>query len=353
MYRTDAANSAPVEPTPAVLGTEGYFANPAGALDGATVDAAWLNALQGSLVAILDDQSIAHSKTDPTALRRAIQSLVAQKVALVDTGRPGYETGLELTVQPTSTKFDIAPGACRDSANSTTSVSSSGFSNQDASIAWNTGVGTLASTVTWVSGLYLRVFALGKVGDPEMNIGLDLVPNAAGLLADAAGDGFTTYRQIGWVVRDFGVWGTNLLQFNQRPENREFFMLEESDLSNDRISNSVPVSAAAGAAGFTKNLDCPIECLLITTVSFGNSDFVEELRWATFHESATPSAASATNHFAAWQPDISSPNTRNCHVLLPTGTSGTGNRGEVHARVSAGDVFQFQTRGFIWSREIF
>jgi hypothetical protein len=345
LYRTDAANSAPVEPTPAVLGTEGYFANPAGALDGATVDAAWLNALQGSLVAILDDQSIAHSKTDPTALRRAIESLVAQKVALVDTGRPGYESGLELTVQPTSTNFDIAPGACRDSANSTTSVASSGFSNQDASVAWNTGVGTLASTVTWVSGLYLRVFALGKVGDPEMNIGLDLVPNAAGLLADAAGDGFTTYRQIGWVVKHFG---TNLLQFNQRPENREFFMLEESDLSNDRIANG-----SFGALIATKDLDCPIECLLITTVSFGNSDFVEELRWATFHESANPSAASATNHFAAYQPDLTSPNTRNCHVLLPTGTSGTGNRGEVHARVSAGDVFQFQTRGFIWSREIF
>jgi hypothetical protein len=208
----------------------------------------------------------------------------------------------------------------------------------------------MASSNTWADPYFGRVFAIGKATGFDINYGVDQSATAANLLSDAAGDGFTTYRQIGWVVKHFG---TNLLQFNQRPENREFFMLEESDLSNDRISNFVPVSDAAGAAGFTKDLDCPIECLLITTVSFGNSDFVEELRWATFHESANPSAASATNHFAAYQPDLTSPNTRNCHVLLPTGTSGTGNRGEVHARVSAGDVFQFQTRGFIWSREIF
>lgn len=78
MYGIDSANSNPTRPTPAALATEGFFKDGVAAgADGTLVDADFLNMVMLSLLAVLDDQSIPHSKSDETKLVQAITAKIA------------------------------------------------------------------------------------------------------------------------------------------------------------------------------------------------------------------------------------------------------------------------------------
>lgn len=78
MYLVDTADSVAVEPGAGALGAERFFVDgvPGGA-NGTTVPANWLNAVQGSLIAVLDAAGIPHSKSDRTKLLQAIEARIA------------------------------------------------------------------------------------------------------------------------------------------------------------------------------------------------------------------------------------------------------------------------------------
>jgi hypothetical protein len=84
MYRIDSSGSVGTLPTPAVLGTEGYwsFGNPGVPSPATLIDQDWLNAVQESLIALMTQTAIAHSKSDYTQLYQAILALAV----MTDTG---------------------------------------------------------------------------------------------------------------------------------------------------------------------------------------------------------------------------------------------------------------------------
>lgn len=223
MYRTDAPNNAIAAPTPSALGAEEYFRD-ASATHGTLVDDDYLNALQESLIAVLDDQSFPHSKSDPTVLVSAIRSLVRDTLngAPADDLR-GFIAGLRTVITGTTT-FEITPGVCRDRLNaSNMELSGSNFA-LDTSVAWNTGTGSMASPLVFQDPIFIgRVFALGKPSPSrEINFGIDTSPTGLGLLADAASSGFTTCRQIGWVTHH----GAGLIDWIHDAGDTDFWRLK-------------------------------------------------------------------------------------------------------------------------------
>ncbi len=343
MYKIDAAGSVDPKPTPAALGTEGFFANP-GVNPGTTVDADFANMLQESLIAVLDDRSVAHSKTDSTKLLEAIQAIVDAKFAAIDIGLPGYESGLEVIPDNTGTTFNVGDGMCRDFANSATMRSASGFTNLDASVDWNEGVGTLASSITWADFIHLRVFAIGKAGTDEMNIGCDFDPAAVNLLSDAAGDGWDLYRQIGWVSR---YLGTTLRNWQPVPGQKGLYICAPE---NDDPSNSVSFSTSATNLW----MDVPAGTLHIGAWTLNpNSAMNAVTQYANIGNNAAPAVPTAALHNFAYRPS----NSQNSDAMIIWSEMEDRGFGTLTSQLSmrftntamAGTV---HTLGFFWSREL-
>ncbi|MEE8218977.1 MAG: hypothetical protein V3S03_08430 [Vicinamibacteria bacterium] len=78
MYGIDSLNSVTPIPAPAALGTVGFFEDglSGGSPPGTPVDGDWANMVQESWLDLLDDQSIAHSKTDFGGITLAIASKI-------------------------------------------------------------------------------------------------------------------------------------------------------------------------------------------------------------------------------------------------------------------------------------
>jgi hypothetical protein len=217
MYRIDTANSVAIKPTPSPLSGEEYFRDgTSGAGDGTLLDADFLNMAQESLIEILDDQSIAHSKTDPSTFLIALRALIDQECAALISAARGHIAGLIYSSTSTSS-FEISPGEARDIANTST-IQLASTKAKDLSIAWNEGTGALASGNTITGNPYFgRIFLLGKSSDATAaNIGVDTSATATNLLADAGGGGWNMFRQIGWAL--YNVFSTNTLSsYYQEP----------------------------------------------------------------------------------------------------------------------------------------
>ncbi len=230
MYRTDAPNNAPSIPTPSALGAEEYFRDgDTGSGTGTLLDADYLNALQESIIATLDDQSVTHSKSDHSKLVEALRSLVDSKIAASIDHSKGYIVGLRTVVTGNNT-FEITEGTCRDSLNTTFPGFSGANRAKNVTVAWNTGTGALASGNTWASGVrtWKNLWALGKPApSSDINFGLDEHQAAANLLQDAGGDGFTTARQIGFVCSDpdYTPNPSGIIPFIQSANDPDFWRL--------------------------------------------------------------------------------------------------------------------------------
>lgn len=74
MYRIDSSGSVGVKPTPAALGTEGFWSagDPSVPTPATEIDQDFMNMLQESLIAPIDAFGIAHSKTDVSQLLQAM-----------------------------------------------------------------------------------------------------------------------------------------------------------------------------------------------------------------------------------------------------------------------------------------
>lgn len=77
VYRIDVATATNTLPTPAALGTEGYWTkgNPGTGTPATVMDQDWFNALQENLIGVLTAAGVSHSKSDYTTLSRAIQTI--------------------------------------------------------------------------------------------------------------------------------------------------------------------------------------------------------------------------------------------------------------------------------------
>jgi hypothetical protein len=246
MRRIDTAGTASMPPTPTALAAEGYFKDRAGELAGTLVDADWMNMLQESLIGVLDDQAIAHSKTDSTRLLIAINALVDERIALKNPALRGFIQGFHQVVTIGGSAFTIDDGLARDFANAKYMRNSAGSKSKDCNVAWNTGTGAMASSNTWADPYFGRVFAIGKAANLDINFGVDQSATAANLLSDAAASGFTTYRQIGWVIRV----GAGLLDYRQERAWPQFWRLHvplvDIDESTSTSTTHFDVSVPAG-----------------------------------------------------------------------------------------------------------
>jgi hypothetical protein len=230
MYRTDAPNNAPSIPTPSALGSEEYFrdGNPGGG-PGTLLDADYLNALQESLIAILDDQSVTHSKSDHSKLVEALQNLVDSKIAASLPTAKNYIVGLRTVVTGNDT-FEITEGTCRDYLNTSFMGFTGANRAKDVTVAWNTGTGALASGNTWLLGgkTWKKLWAIGKPApSSDIDFGIDQDNYAANLLLDAGGDGFTTARQIGFICSDtqYTPNPSGIIPFIQSANDPDFWRL--------------------------------------------------------------------------------------------------------------------------------
>lgn len=257
MYRIDTANSISSLPTPAALGTEEFFRDGStGGGDGTLLEADFLNMVQESMIEILDDQSIAHSKTDTSTFLVALRSLIDERIDGIVAAPRGHIAGL--IYSPTSSSaFEISPGEARDFADGQI-IQLSATKAKDLAIAWDESTGALASGNTITGAPYFgRIFLLGKSGDVSAaNIGVDTSATAANLLSDAGIAGWDIYRQVGWAL--YNVFATNTLAtYYQEPNLPDFWRIVDfvptgfTTLSVTAANKAVPVPAGTRFYGLT------------------------------------------------------------------------------------------------------
>jgi hypothetical protein len=347
LYRTDAANSAAGKPAPSALGTEGYFKNPAGALAGTTVDADWMNALQESLIAILDDQSISHSKTDHTRLLVALRALVDSRISTTVIGLPGYITGLEIVPNIATHAIEIRPGDCRSSDDATTGRLLVAMQKLP-TVPWNLTTGGLASNNTWADPYFTRVWAIHKAVGNDINFGFDQDATATNLLSDAAASGFTTARQIGWGVRS----GSSSWIPYTNAEHPDIFLSG----TVRTVVNNIDVTVTTE---ITSDLDVPETTSHIGGYSlYVNANADTAIKYATLGQGSAPAASTATVHNFAFRADTASDN---LYSVSRTSVSNAG--GSATLQGLARSRFNFApfvsatynkltmtTAGFRWSR---
>ena len=237
MYRVDAPNNAITIPTPTALGAEEYFEDGTVSGDGTLLDADFLNSVQESLVALLTDQSVAHSKTDASKILEAFTSLADRALEDAVEGARGYISGL-LTEVTGPTTIEISPGFCRDRLNTNYMKLTGANVQKDFTIAWNTGTGGRASALNINSRLSARLFAIGKAPPSlEIDFGVDSHEHAANLLSDAAASGFTTARQIGWVVWTISFpSGFDLINLVQDAFDPDFWRLRDLTANTQKLN---------------------------------------------------------------------------------------------------------------------
>jgi hypothetical protein len=95
--------------------------------------------------------------------------------------------------------ISVTEGQIVDTQDSTILANSSLFTKSiNNNWAEGTGNGGFPSALTLTGGVWYRVFIIGKP-DLTTDYGFDTSFNATNLLSDAAGDGYTLFRRIGWV----------------------------------------------------------------------------------------------------------------------------------------------------------
>jgi hypothetical protein len=281
MYRVDAPNNAITIPTPTALGAEEYFEDGTVGGDGTLLDADFLNSVQESLVALLTDQSVGHSKTDASKILEAFTSLADRALEDAVEGARGYISGL-LTEVTGPTTIEISPGFCRDRLNTNYMKLTGANVQKDFTIAWNTGTGGRASTLNLNLLNAARLFAIGKAPPSlEIDFGVDSHEHAANLLSDAAASGFTTARQVGWVVWRLGFPNSiDLINLVQDAFDPDFWRLRDLAVNTDKINVGEKGQSGGGFVHFAPDSD---SLLLTGTVTIqADADPADRVVFHTF-----------------------------------------------------------------------
>lgn len=184
---------------------------------------------------------------------------VLQKASAIANVLPrGYISGLTMANNTLDAvkDLDILPGVCKAATNDADFSLGSAIGKRIDAV-WTEG-GTPGATVggfpsglsagSPVAGTWYRVFAIWKPTG-QIDAGFDTATNAAALLADATADGYTKYRQIGWIFYN----GSSVIQaFTQSQGNPN--LVEWNSIINDLDVNPAvttqvdfPVTAPPGA----------------------------------------------------------------------------------------------------------
>lgn len=197
MYRIDDPSAVAVLPTPAALGTQGYYTsgNPGGGVEATVVTADHLNAIQEEIAYVIEEAGITLDKTDNTQLKEAIDTMI--ETAAVSSSLPeGHLSGLGLTNNGSDANNDIdfAAGSCRDSGNTTDITATALTKRLDAAWAAGTNQGGLfggsKANSTWYHCFVIK--------DPVNNlVDCGFSTNASASDRPVA---YTKYRRLGAVL---------------------------------------------------------------------------------------------------------------------------------------------------------
>lgn len=218
------------------------------------------------VVSLVDQNNVALAPGDivagvyyETRYSAAFSKAVLQKASAVANVLPrSYISGLMLSnsLVDVTQAIDIASGVCK-AATQDTDFSLSSALGKRIDAVWTQG-GTTGvplggfpsglSAGSPVAGTWYRVFAIWKPTG-QIDAGFDTATNAAALLADATADGYTKYRQIGWIFYN----GSSVIQpFTQSQGNPN--LVEWNSIINDLDVNPAvttqvdfPVTAPPGA----------------------------------------------------------------------------------------------------------
>ena len=198
MHQIDGPNAVNPAPAPGAVGTPGHFSegNPGAGTPATIVSADWLNAVQGELVNFIEAAGLTLDKADNTQLLQAF-------AALAGAYPRGTLNGLEVTGNSGSptTSIDIAPGSARDQDNAL-NMDLAAVLTKDITSVWTEGNGGgFPSGLTGGNvqpNTTYNVFVITKTTG-ETDGGVDILDDAANLLADTTGDGYVRYRKVGEV----------------------------------------------------------------------------------------------------------------------------------------------------------
>ncbi len=159
----------------------------------------------------------------------------------------GFISGL-LMSNNAATKLDISVGAARDTLDTQLSKLTATVTKQ-INAPWVVGddVGGFPSDLTLTADTWYRVFLLGIIdAASSAEIGFDTDSVATNLLSDAAAAGFTTFRQIGWVLTDSGL---DILGFYQDPNDPSYIRWDTAvkDFAHTSFSSSARTETAQAA----------------------------------------------------------------------------------------------------------
>ncbi len=350
MYRIDTANSVASLPTPAALGTEEFFEDGVVGTDGTLLEADWLNMVQESLLAIVDESGRGHSKSNYSNFLLSLTDVIDARLGGLVTSARGHCSGLIFT-GTAAAGFDISVGSCRDVDDGATLTNSSTRSKVISS-SWNETTGALASGNTIGSGPYYgRIFIIGKSTDSAASdIGVDTSPTAANLLADAASAGFDLHRQIGWAIH--GVYTGDLQGYEQDPNTPGYWRILEHKVSGP--------TALAGTASKLTDVEVPEDGVFIGTIGVHTVDSSSNQNSAVQIQQGTGKAsraAAAGPQLFQYEADSSENQiTETGAVTIPPEAGTATNQGALRSRgqdepTPQGDPeVSFSPTGFWWDR---
>lgn len=347
MYRIDAQNTTTPVPVPGALGSEGYF-------DVQTVhDADWANMLQESILAVIDDQALAHSKTDPTVFLAAVKSIADAKIAAAQVNLAGYISGMLCSSSNNGSSVAVSAGVCRDTTNSGT-MSYAGGSVFMTIGTQSTGTsGGLASGAgnVWADPLFVRIFICGVSGENVVGrIGADVDASATNMLADL-GAPYDIYRQVGWAVR---IGRTGLIPFEPTPGLLNFYRINQTT-SPDIVISIDETIASTGTLSHDVNVPAGtlhVGAFSIHTSSGSNADI-----FGNMGAPAAPAFPNVGLHNLRARADSGDRNVSSQLVISEALDLGAAvNQGSLRSRFSAttgSPELRCFTEGFFYSRELF
>ena len=232
-------------------------------------------ALQAGDLSTTRDATIRRTSTD---FRLLDYTLAAGSSALAD----GYITGLTMGRDPAETttfnNIEFQTGQSRDTSNTANLVNGSVMVKtfDGGTFAFGTGGVGFPTTMTQTTGVWYRVFQIGRNTGGTVDFGFDTSATATTLLADAntaQGDSsWIYYRQLGWAK---AASTTELVPFSNSPSDPTGFYWTSGDGFADYETGAY--SAPIARAAITLDYAAPETTAILDWVGYnsagsGNSD---------------------------------------------------------------------------------
>ena len=256
---------------------------------------------------------------------------------------PAHLAGLGLTNGADADhEISIAAGSARDVADGV-NMSLSGALTKDIEpiTGWAEGNNQpgFPNALSLAADTWYRVFVIAKP-DGTTDGGFDVSPVAVNLLSDAAGDGYTTYRQVGWIRTDSA---SNIRAFTQTGD--LFLYNDPSSLTLDYNAAPTPDTDTTITIG---NAPAGLIAKLNVYGSNAGSEGFQAILHASIQASVPLSATSAPlSNFGQFSNALNSPFNgsmyKDMDLLLDSSQ-------QIHARVSTATTLRIVAIGWYDTR---